>query len=938
MLGKLVKKIVGSSNDRIIKKLGRNVDAINALEPGIEALDDAALAAKTVEFKGRLENGETLDDLIPEAFAVVREAGKRVLGMRHFDVQLIGGMVLHSGKIAEMRTGEGKTLVATAAVYLNALSGKGVHVITVNDYLARRDAEWMGRIYEFLGLSVGIIVSGLSTDARRKAYAADVTYGTNNEFGFDYLRDNMAHSPEQRVQRGLNFAIIDEVDSILIDEARTPLIISGPADGDSDLYVKLDAVVPKLTRQVEEEGEGDYSVDEKAKQVHLTEEGMEKVEKVLIEDGILDPESSLYDSANIAVLHHLNAALRAHSIYQKDVHYIVSNGEVIIVDEFTGRTMPGRRWSEGLHQAVEAKERVQIQRENQTLASITFQNYFRMYDKLAGMTGTADTEAFEFQSIYGLEVVVIPTHRPMVRDDRPDLVFLTQKEKYDAIIEDITDCVERQQPVLVGTTSIENSEYLASLLKKRGIAHEVLNAKQHEREANIIENAGRPGAVTIATNMAGRGTDIVLGGSLDAELAALVTAESKEALDSDAIRAGWKQRHEAVLASGGLHIIGTERHESRRIDNQLRGRAGRQGDAGSSRFYLSLEDSLMRIFASERVSNLMQKLGMQEGEAIEHPWVTKAIENAQRKVEGHNFDIRKNLLEYDDVANDQRKVVYEQRNEFMETDESAEIVAEMRDEFISDLVAGYIPPGSIEEQWDLDGLQEELKGMSGIEFDVKGWLEAEPDIPEDDIINRIIDGLTDAYEEKEKIAGAEGLRGFEKYVMLQALDDHWKEHLAGMDYLRQSVGLRGYAQKNPKQEYKKEAFEMFTNMLDRYRGDVVKVLSRVQVRSQEEVQRAQEQAAAAQARARQSTDVTYNHSSAESALAGEPAAGTPPSEGQAAVAAAAAGREAAVAAAQRAQNAEPAQPVRREHPKVGRNEPCPCGSGKKYKNCHGKLR
>ena len=705
MLGNLVRKIVGSSNDRAVKRLGRDVDQINAFESTVAALDDAALAAKTVEFRERLDSGATLDSLLPEAFAVVREAGKRALGMRHFDVQMIGGMVLDSGKIAEMRTGEGKTLVATTAVYLNALPGEGVHVITVNDYLARRDAEWMAKLYEFLGLTVGIIVNGLSSEQRREAYACDVTYGTNNEFGFDYLRDNMAHSAEQKVQRGLNFAIVDEVDSILIDEARTPLIISGPADGDSELYNKLNVVVPRLVRQQEEEGEGDFSVDEKSKQVHLTEEGMERVEELLIEDGIMEEGDSLYDPSRIAVLHHLNAALRAHAIYQKDKEYIVAGDQIVIVDEFTGRTMPGRRWSEGLHQAIEAKEAVTIQRENQTLASITFQNFFRLYDKLAGMTGTADTEAYEFQQIYGLEVVVIPTHRPMVRDDKADLVFLTQTEKYDAIIEDIEDCAERGQPVLVGTTSVETSEYLSGLLKKKDIAHEVLNAKQHEREANIVENAGRPGAVTIATNMAGRGTDIVLGGSLEAELAAMMTAQKAaeasgsagDAASSEAaagsVRTDWDKRHDEVLAAGGLHIIGTERHESRRIDNQLRGRSGRQGDPGSTRFYLSLEDSLMRIFASERVGNLMQKLGMQEGEAIEHPWVTKAIENAQRKVEGHNFDMRKNLLEYDDVANDQRKVVYEQRNELMESDSVGDTVAELREEVVPDLVARYVPPG-----------------------------------------------------------------------------------------------------------------------------------------------------------------------------------------------------------------------------------------------------
>ncbi len=926
MLGNLVKKFIGSSNDRVVKRMSKDVDAINTLEPGLQKLSDEALAGKTEEFRERIAKGETLDALLPEAFAVAREAGKRALGMRHFDVQMIGGMVLNSNKIAEMKTGEGKTLVATAAVYLNALAGNGVHVITVNDYLAQRDSQWMAKLYNFLGMSVGVIVGGLGNDERRAAYACDITYGTNNEFGFDYLRDNMAHAPDQRVQRGLNYAIIDEVDSILIDEARTPLIISGPADGDSELYGKLNAVVPILVRQMEEEGEGDYSVDEKAKQVLLTEDGMENVEQILIEHEVLGEGASLYDSANIAVLHHLNAALRAHAIYQKDVDYIVNNDQIVIVDEFTGRTMPGRRWSEGLHQAIEAKEGASIQKENQTLASITFQNYFRLYNKLAGMTGTADTEAFEFQSIYGLEVVVIPTNRVMARDDKPDLVFLTQREKYDAIIEDIEDCSKQKQPVLVGTTSIETSEYLSGLLKQKGIKHEVLNAKQHEREANIIENAGRPGAVTIATNMAGRGTDIVLGGSLEAEMAALVTAAggAEEANMAD-LKSNWQVRHDEVLKSNGLHIIGTERHESRRIDNQLRGRSGRQGDPGSTRFYLSLEDSLMRIFASDRVSGLMQKLGMEEGEAIEHPWVTKAIENAQRKVEGHNFDMRKNLLEYDDVANDQRKVVYEQRNMLMESEEMRDLVDELREEVIPGVVLQYIPQGSLEEAWDLDGLKAELHSMTNQEFDVKSWLEAAPDLPEEDILTRIMEELKADYDEKEATAGAEGLRNFERYVSLQALDDSWKEHLAGMDYLRQSVGLRGYAQKNPKQEYKKEAFTLFTTMLSEYKAQVVTVLSKVQVRSAEQVEEAKAQA---EAQTRQAPQVSYEHKPADSALADESESG-----GDAAVAAAAAARD----AADRQEASAPSQPVRRDMPKVGRNEPCPCGSGKKYKACHGKL-
>jgi len=913
MLGNLVKKFIGSSN------------------PALQGLSDEALAAKTTEFRDRLAKGASLDELLPEAFAVAREAGKRALGMRHFDVQLIGGMVLNNNKIAEMKTGEGKTLVATAAVYLNALAGKGVHVITVNDYLAQRDSQWMAKLYNFLGLSVGVIVGGLGNEERRAAYACDITYGTNNEFGFDYLRDNMAHSPDQRVQRGLSYAIIDEVDSILIDEARTPLIISGPADGDSELYTKLNGVVPELTRQMEEEGDGDYTVDEKAKQVFLTEDGMENVEQILSDNNILVEGSSLYDPSNIAVLHHLNAALRAHSIYQKDVDYIVNNDQIVIVDEFTGRTMPGRRWSEGLHQAIEAKEAVSIQKENQTLASITFQNYFRLYDKLAGMTGTADTEAFEFQSIYGLEVVVIPTNRPMARDDRPDLVFLTQREKYDAIIEDIEDCSQRKQPVLVGTTSIETSEYLAGLLKQKGIKHEVLNAKQHEREAHIIENAGQPGAVTIATNMAGRGTDIVLGGSLEAEMAALLTASGgAEEANMSELKSNWQVRHDAVLKAGGLHIIGTERHESRRIDNQLRGRSGRQGDPGSTRFYLSLEDSLMRIFASDRVSGLMQKLGMEDGEAIEHPWVTKAIENAQRKVEGHNFDMRKNLLEYDDVANDQRKVVYEQRNMLMETEDMRELIDELREEIVPNVITQHVPQGSLEEMWDLDGLRSELQSLTNQDFDIKSWLEEDPNLPEEDIQTRIMDGLKQAYDEKEASAGAEGLRNFERYVSLQALDESWKEHLAGMDYLRQSVGLRGYAQKNPKQEYKKEAFTLFTTMLGEYKTQVVSVLSKVQVRNAEQVEQAKAQA---EAQAQKQPQVSYEHKAATSALSDEPQADA---DADAAVAAATAARSAAVQHAQAAA-ATPSQPVRRDMPKVGRNEPCPCGSGKKYKACHGKL-
>ena len=921
MLGNVVKKIFGSSNDRIVKRLAKEAEAINELEPALEALDDTALQAKTDEFRSRLENGETLEQILPEAFAVVREAGKRVFGMRHFDVQMIGGMVLNDGKIAEMRTGEGKTLVATTAVYLNALTGKGVHVVTVNDYLAHRDSSWMGQLYNFLGLSTGVVVPGLDTDSRREAYAADVTYGTNNEFGFDYLRDNMAHMLEQKVQRPLHYAIVDEVDSILIDEGRTPLIISGPAEQNQDLYLKINAIVPSLERQAEEEGPGNYTVDEKSKQVHLTEAGHDSIEALLQKHGLLEAGESLYDPAHIAVMHHLNAALRAQALFTKDVDYIVQNDEIVIVDEFTGRTMPGRRWSDGLHQAIEAKEGVSIQRENQTLASITFQNYFRLYEKLAGMTGTADTEAFEFQNIYDLEVVVIPTHRPMARIDKADLVFLTQQEKYEAIIEDIESCVKNDQPVLVGTTSIETSELLAGLLRQKNIAHEVLNAKQHEREANIIANAGRPGAVTIATNMAGRGTDIVLGGNLESELADI---DESDTAAIEKAKSTWQPRHDAVLASGGLHIIGTERHESRRIDNQLRGRSGRQGDAGSSRFYLSLEDSLMRIFASDRVSNLMQKLGMQEGEAIEHKWVTKAIENAQRKVEGHNFDIRKHLLEYDDVANDQRKVVYEQRDELMEAESVVDYVNDIRDEVVPGVVESYIPTGTLEEQWDLDGLQAELKRLTGEDFDVKGWLEENPDLPEEDISTRILETMVASYDGKVVRAGDEQFRRFEKFVMLQSLDEHWKEHLAGMDYLRQSVGLRGYAQKNPKQEYKREAFELFNRMLDEYKREVTSKLATVQIRDAEQVEQAEASREAA-------TEVSYEHKSADSALADDSEV---QSEVEQAIAAA---RAARTGEGQQAVDAEPTRPFVRDSEKVGRNDPCPCGSGKKYKQCHGKL-
>ncbi len=935
MVGKLIKKIFGSRNERLLKRLGRVVERINALEPQMEALSDEELRAQTARFRERLDQGESLDDLLPEAFATVREAGRRVLGMRHFDVQLIGGMVLHQGKIAEMRTGEGKTLVATLAAYLNALPGRGVHVVTVNDYLARRDAGWMGPLYHFLGLSVGVINSsgGAGPDSasylfdpeagghesfrhlrpvtRREAYAADITYGTNNEFGFDYLRDNMAFSLEDKSQRDLAYAIVDEVDSILIDEARTPLIISGPAEESSELYEKINALVPRLTKQEEEDGPGDYTVEEKHKQVFLTEAGHEKVERLLVEAGLLGEGESLYDAAHIGLMHHINAALRAHALFHRDVHYIVRNNEVIIVDEFTGRTMPGRRWSEGLHQAIEAKEGVPIQQENQTLASITFQNYFRLYDKLAGMTGTADTEAFEFQQIYGLEVVVIPTHKPMIRKDYTDLVYLTAREKYDAIIEDIKDCHRRGQPVLVGTTSIETSEYLSGLLKKAGIRHEVLNAKQHEREAEIVAQAGRPGAVTIATNMAGRGTDIVLGGSLEAELEALGDDAGEAAREK--VRAEWQKRHDQVVAAGGLHIIGTERHESRRIDNQLRGRSGRQGDPGSSRFYLSLEDSLMRIFASERVSALMQRLGMQEGEAIEHPWVSKAIENAQRKVEGHNFDIRKQLLEYDDVANDQRKVIYAQRNELLEAEDVSETVDAIRRDVVDKVISEYIPPQSMEEQWDVTGLREALLAEFGIDLDIAGWLEADDTLHEETLRQRIQEAIEESYRAKEAQVGSENMRHIEREVMLRVLDSQWKEHLATMDYLRQGIHLRGYAQKNPKQEYKREAFELFAEMLERIKYEVATILCRLQVRSEEDV------ATLAAARQVAEDRMQFQH------------------DEQPALAAAGGGAAGPVAGGSAAPGPGEQAPFRRQGRKVGRNEPCPCGSGKKYKHCHGRL-
>ena len=902
MLGKFVKLFVGSRNERLIKKKTKLVNRTNALASEYEKLSDDGLKAKTEEFRERLKQGEKLEKLIPEAFATVREGSVRVFGMRHFDVQLIGGMVLNDGKIAEMKTGEGKTLMATLAAYLNALPGEGVHVVTVNDYLAKRDSEWMGQLYSFLGLTTGVIISDMNSDSRREAYAADITYGTNNEFGFDYLRDNMAFSLDQKVQRSLNFAIVDEVDSILIDEARTPLIISGPTEEDTETYIKANEIVPFLTKQEKEDGPGDYSVDEKIRQIYLTEEGHERVEGLMAERGLI-AEGNLYDAANIRLMHYLNAALRGHILFQKDVHYIVRNNEVIIVDEFTGRIMPGRRWSDGIHQAVEAKENVKIQEENQTLASITFQNYFRLYNKLSGMTGTADTEAFELNKIYGLEVVVIPTHRPMIREDRGDLIYLTPMEKYGAIVEDIKDCVSRGQPVLVGTTSIENSELISSQLKQQQIKHEVLNAKQHEREAHIIEQAGSPGAVTIATNMAGRGTDIVLGGNLDARL--LTLGEDASEGEKEKSRGEWLDLHEQVIASGGLHVIGSERHESRRVDNQLRGRSGRQGDPGSSRFYLSLQDDLMRIFASDRVAGLMQKLGMEEGEAIEHPWVTKAIENAQRKVEGRNFDIRKEILAYDDVANDQRKVIYAQRNELMAAEEIADIITTIQSDVINDVITDYIKPNTMEEQWDIKGLEEHLKLEFEAEIHLGEMLEQDHSLHEETLRHRIVEKLREKHKEKEEKLSPEVLRHFEKSVMLQVVDNSWKEHLAAMDHLRQGIHFRGYAQKDPKQEYKREAFEMFTRLLEHIKHETIGILSKVQINQEEDVQAMDQQHQAPR-------EMHYEHAEA-SAMEEEPE--QQPVE----------------------QEEELQQPFVRNGKKVGRNEPCPCGSGKKFKQCHGKL-
>jgi preprotein translocase subunit SecA len=951
-VAKFLTRIFGSRNQRLLRQYSKVVKKINSLEEGLQALSDSELRAKTGEFRQRYADGETLDQLLPETFAVAREASVRTMGLRPFDVQLIGGMVLHDGNIAEMRTGEGKTLMSTLPAYLNAISSDGVHVVTVNEYLAQRDADWMRPIYEFLDLTVGVSKAGQSAEEKRAAYAADITYATNNELGFDYLRDNLAFSIEDKAQRQLNFAIVDEVDSILIDEARTPLIISGPAEASTDLYAQINKLIPKLKAQEEtdeptnydipanrvvltdrnneemtldeavtlaEESDadvvlvdgaqkpakcrllprGDYTLDLKAKQAHVTEEGHQKVEALMARAGLLKEGESLYDAGNIRLLHHLNAALRAHAIYQRDVEYIIKDGEVIIVDEFTGRTMPGRRWGDGLHQAVEAKEGVSIRQENQTVASITFQNYFRLYNNLSGMTGTADTEAFEFQQIYGLEVVVIPTHKPIIRDDQPDLVYLTEKDKFDAIVEDIVDCSERGQPVLVGTTSIEASELLSNFLKKKKIKHEVLNAKQHEREALIVQNAGRPGAITIATNMAGRGTDIVLGGSLDAAI-----ANAGEGADVEAIREEWQKLHNQVLEAGGLHIVGTERHESRRIDNQLRGRSGRQGDPGSSRFYLSMEDTLMRIFGDpERTKSLLARAGMREGEAIESRLLTRQIERAQRKVEAHNFDIRKNLLEYDDVANDQRKVVYVMRNDLMEADEIEESIAAIRDEVVEGAVHQHIPPGSLEEMWDPEGLSKALEAEFGVHVDVARWIREDTTLTADAITDRCIEEVRDAYEKKVNDIGPELMRGVEKQIMLRQLDFHWKEHLAAMDHLRQGIGLRSYAQKNPKQEYKREAFEMFGALIEQVKHDSISILSRIRIQGEEDL-------SALEARRKKEQAMKFQHAEA-SALGGSSGGGE--------------------------QAAEAHTPFIRDGRKVGRNEPCPCGSGKKFKQCHGKL-
>ena len=908
----LLTRVFGSRNERIVRGYGRYVRAANQLEAQIKPLTDEQLRAKTDEFRARVKSGTSLDELLPEAFAVVREAALRTLKMRHFDVQLIGGIALHKGMIAEMRTGEGKTLMATLPAYLNALSGEGVHIVTVNEYLAQRDSDWMGPVYRFLGLSVGVIKNSQSQPDKRAAYACDITYGTNNEFGFDYLRDNLAYRLEERVQRTLSFAVVDEVDSILIDEARTPLIISGPAEESTELYLKINQLVPNLERQQAEDGPGDYSVEEKTKQVHLTEAGHERVEQLMLGAGLLKEGESLYDPANIRLMHHLTAALRAHALYKRDVEYIVRGGEVIIVDEFTGRTMPGRRWSDGLHQAVEAKETVRVREENQTVASITFQNFFRLYKKLSGMTGTADTEAPEFMQIYGLEVVVIPTHRPMVRKDASDFVYLTQADKFKAIVEDIRDCVAREQPVLVGTTSIETSEFLSGLLTKEQVPHQVLNAKQHEREAQVIAQAGRPGSVTIATNMAGRGTDIVLGGNLEAELTSLGEIDE---ITRAGVRNSWQSLHDNVLSAGGLHIVGTERHESRRIDNQLRGRSGRQGDPGSSRFYLSMEDNLMRIFGDPlRTQRLLKMAGMKEGEVIESGMLTRQIEKAQRKVESHNFDIRKNLLSFDDVANDQRKVVYQQRTEIMGTEDLSAAIHGLLADAASTLLDQYLPKQAVPADWDLDGLAEAVQRDFNVSVDPKFWLRAEPELEEAALRERILKAVDDAYDAKVARTGAPIMRQIEKQVMLQKVDHHWREHLAAMDYLRQGIHLRGYAQKDPKFEFKREAFELFSAMLDRIKFETASLMATLEVRTQEEIEREEEER-----RERLMRALKAQHPDAGSMLNPGAAAAAPGD------------------ALGLPQPAEPATPFVREERKVGRNEPCPCGSGKKYKHCHGTL-
>ena len=925
MMSGILTKVFGSRNQRLLKTYDRNVDRINGFEAAISALSDADLKAKTGEFRARLGNGESLDDMLPEAFAVVREAAKRTLAMRHFDMQLVGGMVLHAGKIAEMRTGEGKTLAATLPAYLNALAGKGVHIVTVNDYLAARDADWMGKVYRFLGLTVGVILSQQATEEKRVAYAADITYGTNNEFGFDYLRDNMEYAATDRRQRGLRYAIVDEVDSILIDEARTPLIISGPAEDHTETYVRINDVPKLLNRQTEEKGEGDYWVDEKAHQVHISEAGHEKAEGILTRMGMLAEGESLYSPANIILMHHLSAALRAHTLFHRDQQYVVQAGEIVIVDEFTGRMMVGRRWSEGLHQAVEAKEGVQIQAENQTYASITFQNYFRMYGKLAGMTGTADTEAYEFQEIYRLETVVIPTHRPMIRIDSQDKVYRTLNEKYVAIIEDIKDCVERGQPVLVGTTSIENSELLSDLLKKEGLKHQVLNAKQHAMEAEIVAQAGSPQVITIATNMAGRGTDIVLGGNVEKQVqfveADVAIDDAGKAPRIDKLRDEWQSLHDRVVSAGGLKIIGSERHESRRIDNQLRGRSGRQGDPGASRFYLSMEDSLLRIFAGDRMKAIMDRLKLPEGEAIEAGMVTRSIESAQRKVEARNFDIRKQLLEYDDVANDQRREIYRLRNDILETDNTGEMVTNLRTGYFTDMFRAHVPAESVEEQWDIAGLEAALANDWQLNVPLKTALESNESLTDEDLLGRVLKAADESYEAKVAIVGRDSFSGFERSIMLQSLDQSWREHLTALDALRQGIHLRGYAQKQPKQEYKREAFELFGSLLDRVRADVVRVLMNVRVQTQEEIQQAEQQIEAESERRAEMAQAQHSEFGLgvadEQIAAVEELALSDPSDGTA--------RAAVV------------QPVRRVGEKIGRNDPCPCGSGKKYKQCHGKL-